>query len=72
MAQRVPRPTRPDWVSIRDTAEALHVSSKTVRRWIAAGHISAERVGPRLIRIPASELDRIGSPIGAGRFGGAA
>lgn len=56
---------RPAWVTVRDAAEALAVSEKTIRNWLAAGHLKADRVGPRLIRIPASELDRIGRPVGA-------
>ncbi|MGV8973374.1 MAG: helix-turn-helix domain-containing protein [Rhodoglobus sp.] len=62
---RKPQPQVPVWVSIRDASEALHVSTRTIRNWISAGHIGAERVGPRLIRIPASELERIGRPIAA-------
>ena len=58
------RPSRPSRLSIRDFAEAMGVSTKSVRNWIAAGYVKAERVGPRLIRIPASELDRIGTPVG--------
>jgi hypothetical protein len=35
-----------------------------VRGWIANWYVHAVRVGPRLVRIPATELDRIGTPIG--------
>lgn len=55
----------PSWLSVRDAAESLGVTEKTIRNWIAAGHIKADRVGPRLIRIPSSELARIGTPVGA-------
>jgi len=58
------RLSRPSWLSIRDFAEAMGVSTKSVRNWIAAGYVKAERVGPRLIRISASELGRIGTPVG--------
>lgn len=58
------RTSRPSWLSIRDFAEAIGVSTKTCRNWIGSGYVRAERVGPRLIRIPASELDRIGTPVG--------
>ena len=61
----VQRPARPCWLSIREYAEVKGVNPKTVRAWIANGYLQAERVGPRLIRIPASELDRIGTRVGA-------
>lgn len=57
---RAARPAHPAWVTVRDAAEALRVSDRTIRNWVAAGILKADRVGPRLIRIPASELDRLG------------
>lgn len=57
-------PDRPSWVSIRDAAERLDVSERTIRDWISSSYLRAERVGPRLLRIPASELDRICTPVG--------
>ena len=59
------RPPRPSWLSIREAAERLDVSERTIRNWISSSHLRAQRVGPRLIRIPASELDRVGTPVGA-------
>lgn len=51
-------------LSMDDAARRYGVSTKTVRRWIASGQINAIRVGPRLIRIDADELDRqIGAPV---------
>ncbi len=55
-------PVIPD-LSAAEFAAAKGVSIRTVRNWIAAGYVRATRVGPRLVRIPASELDRIGTPI---------
>ena len=43
--------TLPRKGTIAETAEYYAVSTKTVRRWIAAGLIHAERVGPHLIRV---------------------
>lgn len=43
-------------VSIQDAADYYGVSTKTVRRWISAKLISAERVGPRLIRVDISSM----------------
>ncbi|BDD83623.1 hypothetical protein TPB0596_33860 [Tsukamurella pulmonis] len=44
---------------MEQVAEALGVSESTVRRLIAEGDLKAVRVGKRLLRIPASELDRL-------------
>lgn len=51
-------------LTIQQAAAQLNVSTRTIRRWIATGQIRAERVGPRLIRIPADTLAGIGRPIG--------
>ena len=45
-------------LTVDDVAAYLRVSTKTVRRQIAAGHISAIRIG-RLIRVSADELMRL-------------
>ena len=52
--------------SISSAAEYVGVSTKTIRRWIAAGHITGYRTGPRLIRVDAAELDAMLRPIPAG------
>jgi excisionase family DNA binding protein len=59
---RVARPIEPG-LSPAEFAAANGISISTVRNWIASGYVRATRVGPRLIRIPASELDRISMPI---------
>lgn len=50
-------------LSAAEFAALKGVTTRTVRKWIAAGYVKAERVGPKLIRIPASELERVGNPI---------
>ena len=55
------------WVSLEDAATHLGVSSKTIRRYIAAGRLPAQRVGPRLIRVRVSDLDAMGSPLAVAR-----
>jgi predicted site-specific integrase-resolvase len=45
---------------IDDFARAADVCSKTVRRWIDAGRVEAVLLSPRTMRIPASELQRLG------------
>lgn len=49
-------PTR-HYVSISEAAERVGVSTKTVRRWIATGALTGYRIGPRVVRIDAAELD---------------
>jgi excisionase family DNA binding protein len=44
-------------------ADALSVSIRTVRNWMKTGVIHATRVGPRLIRIPTTEIQRVAVPI---------
>ena len=47
-------------LTIQQVATVKGVSSKTVRRWIAAGLLPAYRVGPRLIRIRAADVEALG------------
>jgi excisionase family DNA binding protein len=42
--------------SVAEAADELNVSTKTIRRYISQGHLTAIRVGPRLLRIPAASL----------------
>ena len=48
------------YMTMKETAQALHVSVDTVRTMIARGDIPA---GPRAIRIPETALDAIGNPL---------
>lgn len=43
-------------ISIQDVAEQFGVSTRTVRRYIAAGRLTAYRVGPRLIRLDPDQV----------------
>jgi excisionase family DNA binding protein len=45
-------------VSLRQAAGYLSVSYWTVRNWVETGKLSAIRLGPKLIRIERSDLDR--------------
>jgi excisionase family DNA binding protein len=46
---------------------ALHygVTIKTVRRWIAAGLLTAYRVGPHAIRVDMTEAEELAKPVTA-------
>jgi excisionase family DNA binding protein len=52
-------------ITIAEAAERLAVSTKTVRRLIARGVLPARRIGSRLIRIDAADLDRLGRGLAA-------
>jgi excisionase family DNA binding protein len=45
--------------SIADGAKYADVSTKTIRRYIADGRLTAYRVGPRLIKVDLADLDAL-------------
>lgn len=49
--------------TLNDAAEYACVSTKTIRRRIAAGDLTAYRLGPRLLRVDLDELDAALRPI---------
>jgi len=50
-------------MSVRSAAEYLGVSTKTIRRYIAAGRVRGYRAGPRLIRVDLNDLNAVLRPI---------
>jgi hypothetical protein len=46
-------------------ADNFGVDSKTIRRWIAPARITANRLGPWLIRLDRTEVLQPGRPVGA-------
>lgn len=50
-------------VGINQASEYADVNPKTIRRWIAAGHVPAYRMGPRLLKVDLNELDAMLRPI---------
>jgi excisionase family DNA binding protein len=56
MSAQEPR-LKPRWVSLDDAAGYLGVSVPTLRRAIRRGDLKARRMGRRLIRVDANELD---------------
>jgi len=56
-------PAGQEYLTPAEFAAALSVSIRTVRNWIKGGVITATRVGPRLIRIPTTEIQRVAVPI---------
>lgn len=55
-------------LTVSEVAERYGLSTKTVRRYVASGTLPARRVGPRLIRLDADEVEaalfgrRVGGP----------
>jgi len=62
MPATIPRNTR-RLASIVAAADYASVSTKTIRRYIAAGRVTGYRAGPRLIRIDLNDLDAMLRPI---------
>ena len=54
----------PNLIGLQEAAARCNVDPRTIRRWIAAGRINAYRVGPRLIKVDAAELDKVLRPVG--------
>jgi excisionase family DNA binding protein len=59
--------TLPKWASIKQTADYIGVYESTVRRYIAAGRLTARRVGPRLIRVERDSILTMMRPVGGVR-----
>lgn len=47
------------YMTPKEVAAELEVSSATVVRWVKDGAISAKRFGQRIIKIPRTEVERI-------------
>ncbi|MCZ2153106.1 MAG: helix-turn-helix domain-containing protein [Bryobacterales bacterium] len=47
------------YMTTKEVAAELEVSSATVVRWVRDGIIQAKRFGQRIIKIPRTELERI-------------
>lgn len=55
--------SRRTYITIADAAERGHCSQRSIRRRVSEGALTAYRMGPRLIRIDADELDNLFTPI---------
>lgn len=60
-------PAKPrEWLSTGQAADRAGVCTKTIYRRILDGSLPAERLGPRLLRIDARNLDKLFRPVPAG------
>ncbi|PKZ64368.1 helix-turn-helix domain-containing protein [Gordonia terrae] len=55
----------PAYFTVQEAADRIGVCTKTIRRYIGAGRLKAERVGPRRIRIARHDLDGLLVPMGS-------
>ncbi|WP_201408415.1 helix-turn-helix domain-containing protein [Mycobacterium paraintracellulare] len=53
----------PDQLTVSEAAACARVSPRTIERWIRAGVLPAQRFGPRLLRISATDLAHVGRPV---------
>jgi len=60
-----PPPPHRRYESIPQAAERAGVTTRTIRRWIAQGELTGFRMGKRMIRLDADELDKRLRPIPA-------
>lgn len=58
----------PVYLSLEDAAEAMSMSVKTIRRWIAAGTLPAYRCGKRAIRVKLEDLEATPRQIPSARW----
>jgi excisionase family DNA binding protein len=54
----------PELIGLSEAATQAGVHYRTVRRWIKNGHLEATRVGPKLLKVKQSDLDKLLSPVG--------
>jgi excisionase family DNA binding protein len=52
---------------VADVADHYGVSTRTVWRWIRAGHLTAYRVGARAVRVDLDDLDKLARRIPAAK-----
>ncbi|MGB8652245.1 MAG: helix-turn-helix domain-containing protein [Mycobacteriales bacterium] len=45
------------YLILQEAGERLRCSTKTVRRYVASGRLTAYRVGPTMLRVSARQLD---------------
>ncbi|WP_080733924.1 helix-turn-helix transcriptional regulator [Rhodococcoides fascians] len=54
------------YLTLEQAAEYAGISTRTLRRRISSGELPASRLGPRLVRVKQSDVDKLFTPIPAG------
>jgi len=52
-----------DLMSIRQVANLIQVTERTIQRWITIGQLPAERLGVKCVRIKRTDVDALLTPI---------
>jgi excisionase family DNA binding protein len=52
-------------ISLLEAADQVGVCTRTMRRYISEGRIKGYRVGPRLVKVAAADIDELMRPIPA-------
>ncbi|MBO0677193.1 helix-turn-helix domain-containing protein [Mycolicibacterium sp. S2-37] len=50
-------------MSVAEAASRAGVHPRTMRRWVAEGIINGYRLGPRMLRISAADVDELLAPV---------
>jgi excisionase family DNA binding protein len=58
--------SRPAYLSIRETADYLGVTTRTVHSMVSDGRLTAYRLGARVVRLRRDEIDAAMVPFGGG------
>lgn len=54
----------PELIGLQQAADRCGVNYRTIRRWIAAGRLNAVRVGPKLLKVDAADVEALLQPTG--------
>lgn len=60
-----PKPRR-QYIGVTDAADRLDVSPKFIRAQIAAGNLTAYRIGTKILRLDVAEVDALAVPVVVG------
>jgi len=56
----------PELIGLQEAADRCDVSYRTIRRYIASGRLNAVRVGPRVLKVAADDVEKLLHPVGGG------
>lgn len=47
------------WMTLNQVADHFQVNARTVRRWPSDGHLTAYRIGARMVRFKRSDVEAL-------------